>query len=61
MVSSDPVCFEDVVKIFNWRLAMNDEINSITKNNTWTLTELLIGVKKIRVKWVYKTKYNEHG
>jgi len=40
---------------------MNDEINSITKNNTWTLTELLIGVKKIRVKWVYKTKYNEHG
>lgn len=61
MVSTDPLQFEDAVKSANWRLAMDNEIKSIEKNNTWTLTELPIGAKKIGVKWVYKTKYNEHG
>jgi len=45
MVSSDPACFEDVVKSSSWRLAMDDEIKSITKNHTWTLIELPTGVK----------------
>ena len=42
-------------------MAMNSEIDSIEKNNTWTLTDLPAGAKKIGVKWVYKTKYNENG
>ncbi|KAL6344121.1 hypothetical protein AAG906_029789 [Vitis piasezkii] len=56
--------FEDDVHMAlnaNWRLAMNNEIKSIEKNQTWTLIELPAGAKKIGVKWVYKTKYNEHG
>jgi hypothetical protein len=60
IMSSDPIHFEDAVKIKHWRLAMNSEINAIEKNNTWTLNELPEGAKKIGVKWVYKTKYNEH-
>ena len=59
--STDPLYFEEAVKNENWRLAMNNEIKSIEKNQTWTLTELPAGAKKIGVKWVYKTKYNEHG
>ena len=59
--STDPLHFEVVVKNANWRLAMNNEIKSIEKNQTWTLIELPVGAKKIGVKWVYKTKYNEHG
>jgi hypothetical protein len=59
--STDPLYFEEVVKSANWRLAMNSEIKSIEKNQTWTLTELPAGAKRIGVKWVYKTKYNEHG
>ncbi|KAL6345914.1 hypothetical protein AAG906_025194 [Vitis piasezkii] len=59
--STDPLYFEAAVKNANWRLAMNNEIKSIEKNQTWTLTELPAGAKKIGVKWVYKTKYNEHG
>ena len=31
------------------------------KNGTWELTDLPKGGKAIGVKWVYKTKYNEHG
>ncbi|KAA0033403.1 retrovirus-related Pol polyprotein from transposon TNT 1-94 [Cucumis melo var. makuwa] len=60
-VSTDPICFEDVVQNENWRLAMDNEIKSIEKNKTWTLIELPSGAKRIGVKWVYKTKYNEHG
>lgn len=61
MVSTDPLYFEEAVKSANWRLAMDCEIKSIEKNKTWILTELPAGAKIIGVKWVYKTKYNEHG
>ena len=61
VVSIDPLNFEEAVKSANWRLTMNNEIKSIEKNQTWTLTELPAGAKRIGVKWVYKTKYNEHG
>lgn len=32
MVSNDPICFEEVVKSKNWKLAMDNEIKSIEKN-----------------------------
>ncbi|KAG7547302.1 Reverse transcriptase RNA-dependent DNA polymerase [Arabidopsis suecica] len=59
--SSDPTTFEEAEKCLKWREAMNEEINSIIKNQTWVLTELPKGVKCIGVKWIYKTKLNEHG
>ncbi|KAI4336284.1 hypothetical protein L6164_014828 [Bauhinia variegata] len=61
IMSSDPSSFEDAVKSSKWRLAMDEEIKSIEKNQTWKLVELPIGAKKIGVKWVYKTKLNELG
>lgn len=61
LVSTDPLYFEEAVKITNWRLAMDNENKSIEKNQTWTLTELPLGAKVIGVKWFYKTKYDEHG
>jgi len=61
MVSTGPLCFEEAVKSANWRLAIDNEIKSIEKNQTWTFTELPVGAKRIGVKWVYKTKNNEHG
>ncbi|BBG94345.1 hypothetical protein Prudu_002602 [Prunus dulcis] len=61
VATEDPFHFEEAVRNVKWRQAMNSEINSIEKNKTWTLTELPAGAKKIGVKWVYKTKYNEHG
>ena len=60
-VSTNPWLYEEAIKNCNWRMAMNSEIESIEKNNTWTLTDLPAGAKKIRVKWVYKTKYSENG
>lgn len=61
IVSADPSSFEEAKKSSKWRLAMNAEMQAIERNETWQLTELPIGAKKIRVKWIYKTKFNELG
>jgi hypothetical protein len=55
------VSYEEVVKSYKWREAMDTEMESIQKNETWSLTELPAGTKKIGVKWIYKTKINESG
>jgi len=43
------------------RVAMDMEIESIAKNNTWKLTDLPSSLKKIGVKWILKTKLNSNG
>lgn len=59
--NDDPVSFDDAVTHSQWRAAMKAEIDAIERNDTWELTILPEGVKKIGVKWVFKTKFNEHG
>lgn len=58
--TDDPLYFKDVVQDENWKEAMNKEISSIQKNNTWSLNHLP-KAKKFAVKWLYKTKHDEHG
>ncbi|KAL8106255.1 hypothetical protein AgCh_029879 [Apium graveolens] len=59
--STDPVTFKEAVKHEKWRHAMEKEVKSIEKNETWELTNLPVGAKRIGVKWIYKTKLNEAG
>jgi len=40
---------------------MKLKIKAIEENETWELTTLPEGAKKIGVKWVNKTKLNEKG
>ena len=56
-----PATYEEAAKFDVWRKAMDQEIESIEKNNTWCLNELPNGSKKIGVKWIFKTKHNEAG
>jgi len=58
---TDLVTFEEAVKYSKWRIAMKIEIDAIERNETWELTDLPKGMKKIGVKWVFKTKLNENG
>lgn len=44
-----------------WEQAMDAEMASIEKNNTWTLVELPPGSKAIGCKWVYQTKTKADG
>ncbi|GJT88810.1 zinc finger, CCHC-type containing protein [Tanacetum coccineum] len=44
-----------------WIEAMEIELDSINKNNTWTLTTLPMNHKAIGLKWVFKTKRDAKG
>lgn len=59
--NEDPIFYEEAAKSENWKKAMDQEIDAIEKNHTWELVDLPKGAKKIGVKWVYKTKFNETG
>lgn len=41
-----------------WQIAMDSEINSLNKNNTWQIVEKPKDKKVIDVKWVFKKKSN---
>ena len=57
----DPISYEEARSDEKWIQAMNEEILSIEKNNTWELTTLPIEKKSIGVKWVYRIKYKPGG
>nr|GEU82342.1 non-heme dioxygenase N-terminal domain-containing protein [Tanacetum cinerariifolium] len=44
-----------------WIEAMEIELDSINKNNTWILTTLPVNQKAIGLKWVFKTKRDAKG
>lgn len=45
----------------NWKAAINEELQALKENNTWTETELPPGKKAIGSRWVFKVKRNEDG
>ncbi|GJX90484.1 ribonuclease H-like domain-containing protein [Tanacetum coccineum] len=55
--SIEPTTYYEDVKDVRWVEAINNEIEALIKNNTWTLTDLPIGKKTIDNKWLYKIKY----
>lgn len=40
---------------------MQEEINALEANNTWTLQPLPQGKKSIGCKWIFKVKYKANG
>jgi len=56
-----PTYFKEESKEPHWVQAMNQEIDSIEKKNTWDLVNLSRHKKNIGFKWVCKTKLNEKG
>jgi hypothetical protein len=59
--TQDHIYFEDAIKEEHWINAMNEEMKSIKKNDTWDLVDLPKEKESIGVKWVYKTKYKVNG
>jgi hypothetical protein len=55
------VTYEQAKDHKEWKNAMNEEYESITKNGTWELTELPENKVPIGCKWLYKTKFNADG
>src|ERR1043165_8145929 len=40
---------------------MNEEIEALNRNNTWTLVDLPKGRSLVGCKWIYKIKYKSTG
>ncbi|GJU33623.1 retrovirus-related pol polyprotein from transposon TNT 1-94 [Tanacetum coccineum] len=59
VIDQDPIRYDKVIKHKKWVKAMDQEIQSIEKNETWQIVDLPEDVKCIGVKWVFKTKLNE--
>ena len=49
---------EDSIK---WEEAMDDEMRSLEKNDTWVLTELPAGKRALLNKWVFRIKTEPDG
>ncbi|XP_076884574.1 putative mitochondrial protein AtMg00820 [Bidens hawaiensis] len=59
--SGEPSNYFEAKSNQEWVRAMNAEIDSINKNETWKLVELPRGAKCIGLKWVFKIKRNADG
>lgn len=60
LTQANPIYFEDIIKDDKWIAAIDEETQSIKNNQIWDLVELPKGMDAIKVKWVYKTKYNNN-
>ncbi|KAL4018020.1 hypothetical protein IC575_021607 [Cucumis melo] len=52
----DPVTFDEAIQDEKWKIAMDQEIDAIRRNETWELMELPTNKQALGVKWVYRTK-----
>ncbi|GAB2300656.1 hypothetical protein Dimus_038630 [Dionaea muscipula] len=58
-LNTEPASFFDAVNCKNsdlWKKAMDEEMDSLNKNKTWTLVPLPDKMKAIDCKWIYKLK-----
>jgi len=64
LVENDPTSFLEATSAPDakqWDKTIKTEIESIKKNNTWTLVNLPKGAKPIGCKWIFKKKYHLDG
>ncbi|KAK9059410.1 hypothetical protein SSX86_022030 [Deinandra increscens subsp. villosa] len=59
--SCEPKHYYEAVQDTNWVNVMNDEIEALHRNNTWSIVDLPPGRKAIGCKWIYKIKYKSTG
>ncbi|KAL4341630.1 hypothetical protein GQ457_08G017410 [Hibiscus cannabinus] len=60
-VLKEPKNYNQTIKNDCWKVAMEEEIQALERNNTWDLVPLPPGKKTIGCKWVYKTKLKADG
>ncbi|KAL9256805.1 Retrovirus-related Pol polyprotein from transposon TNT 1-94-like protein [Drosera capensis] len=57
----EPTCYREAVAESAWYQAIEKKLESIEKNNTWTLTKIPPGHTPIGLKWVFKLKKDSNG
>lgn len=57
----EPSSYKEENESNEWKIAMEQEYDSIIRNNTWEFVELPRGKQVIGCKWLYKPKINANG
>ena len=60
----EPESFDEALQVedsIKWEQAMDDEMRSLEKNDTWVLTKLPVGKRALLNKWVFKIKTEPDG
>ena len=61
MADAEPIDLDEAIASEVWRLAMEEELRSIEKNQTWEMVELPQNKTLIGVKWIFKVKLKPDG
>ncbi|GJU08199.1 retrovirus-related pol polyprotein from transposon TNT 1-94 [Tanacetum coccineum] len=61
LFAGDPISVQEALVREEWKNAMQEELRSIEKNQTWELSDLPEGKTPIGLKWIFKTKYFADG
>ncbi|KAI3741687.1 hypothetical protein L1987_59361 [Smallanthus sonchifolius] len=61
LVDDEPTNYKEAVDYEEWKGAMASELESIERNQPWSLVDLPVGHKAIGLKWVYKLKRDPTG
>ncbi|RVX10878.1 Retrovirus-related Pol polyprotein from transposon TNT 1-94 [Vitis vinifera] len=56
-----PNTIQEAFKISKWKKAVQDEIDALEKNGTWTITDLPVGKRPMGYKWIFSIKYKADG
>jgi hypothetical protein len=57
----EPKTVKDALQDDDWYKSMEEEIDQIEKNKTWTLVPILADNNVIGTKWVFRNKLDENG
>ncbi|RVW87679.1 Retrovirus-related Pol polyprotein from transposon RE1 [Vitis vinifera] len=61
MILRFPTQYKRHSKILEWKKAVQDEIDALEKNGTWTITDLPVGKRPVGCKWIFTIKYKADG
>ncbi|KAL4366951.1 hypothetical protein GQ457_05G020090 [Hibiscus cannabinus] len=56
-----PKNVDEALKDPKWKKVVEEEIDALEKNATWTITDLPPGKKVVGFKWIFVIKYNSNG
>ena len=61
LIEAEPSFYEDATKHQEWRNAMQEEYQSIMKNNVWEVVSRPKNKRLVGSKWIYKVKHAADG
>lgn len=57
----EPKSYKLALKLTPWKIAMEEEMHALHKNNTWSLVPKPPNTNIVGSKWIFKTKLKEDG